>query len=145
MDCDILNKLKLSTADVGDVFFLALGEEDGITPQDGYDTRNKFIVVLGKDDNGDLILSTAINTKSHEANEQMRDFQYPLLHSKYDFLKYTSFVNCYQYLRDLNIEKLENAEYKGRIDDEDMANIKQLIIDSPLSKRKVLRRFKLIK
>ncbi len=101
-------------------------------------------MVLGKDSNGDLILATAINTRDYSANEEMRNYQYPLPKSKYTFLKHTSYLNCYNYLPEMNIDKLIKADYVGCLDDEDISYIKGLIIDSPLSKRKILKKFKII-
>jgi len=49
---NVLQNMVRQTVDVGDVFLVEMDRSDGITPKDGDETRKKFFVVLGFDDEG---------------------------------------------------------------------------------------------
>lgn len=52
---DLGDKLIQNNIKVGDVYMLTLDGSNGITPKNGDNTRDKFFVVLGFDENGDII------------------------------------------------------------------------------------------
>ena len=48
---------------LGDVYKIELSKADGIIPKNGYDTRKKFFVVLGFDEQGNVYGGILFNSK----------------------------------------------------------------------------------
>ena len=59
---DAANKLLQSSINIGDVHLLRLDQTNGITPKNDDTTRNKFFIVLGFDNEGNVIGGLVINS-----------------------------------------------------------------------------------
>ena len=53
----------MSTVKVGDIIYVPLDEEDGLTLKKGYDTRRKYIVIIGFTPEGIAIGALLINSE----------------------------------------------------------------------------------
>lgn len=60
---DLADKLTQTSINIGDVHLLNLDQNNGITPKSGDTTRNKFFIVLGFDNEGNVIGGLVINSK----------------------------------------------------------------------------------
>lgn len=131
---------------IGDVHLLRLGSDNGITPKNGEQTREKFFVVLGFDDIGNVIGGIVVNSKINQnLPTSVTDYLMPIQVEKCPFLKYNSYANCSQ-LKTVRIEKFNAFTYRGRIDDIELLNqIVGTVIESPYSNKQQLKEFGIIK
>ena len=60
---DIGDKLTQDSVKIGNVYLLNLDAVNGITPKDGDVSRNKFFIVIGFDNKGNVIGGLVINSK----------------------------------------------------------------------------------
>lgn len=136
-----LQSIIKQSVNVGDVYLVELDRSNGITPKDGDETRWKFFVVLGFDDEGNAYGGVIINSRINQQMEQVvKDYHMPINSSKYAFLKYDSFVDCLQ-IKTAPLAKLSSGRYKGKIDAEDTELIKGTLKNSPREKAARLRKF----
>lgn len=131
---------------IGDVYRMKLTEEEGITPKAPEDSsRNKYFIIVGKDNVGNaigfVVINSDINTKLPST---IKDLQYPISVSKYTFLKKNSFVNC----GDLKVIKKEKfsslfdySKKQGMIQADDMEYIIGALQTSTIIEPKLLKRF----
>lgn len=124
---------------IGDVVYGELFPADGITPKDGDKSRFKMIVILGQNDEGDLIGGVVINSKINNRNIAS---QYPVSEKKYSFLKHASFVNC-DNLITLTSTRVASFSLLGQMGNDDLKYIRQTVIDSKVVKGKLKKKFNL--
>lgn len=48
---------------IGDIVYLEMDENDGLTLRNGYATRRKYVVIIGKNEKGNLVGSLIVNSK----------------------------------------------------------------------------------
>lgn len=138
---NVLQDMVRQTVDVGDVFLVDLDKSDGITPKKGDETRKKFFVVLGFDNEGNTYGGVIINSRINQQMSQMvKDYHVPIKCAKYAFLKYDSFVDCLQ-LKTAPLAKLSSGNYKGKMDAEDTGLIIGTLKNSPMEKAARLKKF----
>lgn len=139
---DISKKLKILSLKRGSVFRMELFPQDGVTPKNkGDKSRTKYFVVLGVDGNKVSVCSTLINSEINPKRYNwIGPYQYLISASKYNFLEHKDrYVDCYQYI-DLKYDKiLDNAEYIGIIDEEDIVEIIKLLKSAPLINNEIER------
>ena len=142
---DKADQLARGTVSVGDVHMLPLTKEEGITPKDGIDFRNKFLVVLGFDHQGNAIGGVVVNFKvNYNLPSSITDYMMPVSVKQCPFLNHDSFVNCSR-LFVVDKEKIGSNTFKGSIKDEELLDmIVGTVIDSPHVSRQQLREFGLI-
>lgn len=147
---DLLNpktKEKLVSIDIGGIYRIKLTKEDGITPKDGDNSRNKYFIVIGIDEDSNVIGHVIINTNiNHGLSQILRDLQYPINCAKYSFLEDKSrYVDCSD-IKQIAKHKFLNL-YQGKsgdIEDEDLEYIKNAVKCSPKVTPKLLKRFNII-
>lgn len=147
---DLINpkaKEKLVPIDIGGVYRIRLTKEDGIIPKDGDDSRNKYFIIIGIDEDSNIIGHVVINTNiNHNLPQVLRDLQYPINCSKYDFLEDKSrYVDCSD-IKQIAKHKFLNL-YQGKsgnIEDEDLKHIKDAVKSSPKVALKLLKRFNIV-
>lgn len=89
---DAANELLQSNINIGDVHLLNLDRTNGITPKNGDVTRNKFFIVLGFDNEGNVIGGLVINSKiNHNLPPTVTDYQLPITIKQCPFLQHNSF------------------------------------------------------
>ena len=107
----------MSSVKVGDIIYVSLNEEDGLILKDGYDSRRKYIVVIGFTPEGVAIGALLINSKidSSKRTEELLNCQYPLLVCNYrNILDYDSWLDCSDILE---LSKLKITEKNGNLID----------------------------
>lgn len=128
------NNLLKSTLSKGTVL---LGEFTGIE-------HKKFFIVIGLSKDKLYLCSVYINSSIPDfiyKKQELLNLQVPIKRSKYDFLKYDSFVSCNTQLK-YEFADLKNwidngkCRYIGDIDNEDLNNITSTLIESGLLTQK---------
>jgi hypothetical protein len=138
---NVLQNIVKQSVNVGDVYLVELNQSDGITPKGGEETRHKFFIVLGFDDEGNAYGGVIINSRINQKMDQIvKDYHMPIKCSKYAFLKYDSFVDCLQ-LKTAPLAKLSAGNYKGKMDKEDTELIIGTLKNSPREKAARLKKF----
>lgn len=139
------NELSRSTISVGDVHLLNLDPTNGITPKDGDVSRNKFFIVLGFDDEGNVIGGLVINSKiNYNLPSAITDYQIPITVKQCPFLQHNSFVNCSKIIV-AKRTKFNKNTYRGEISDSEvMRRIVDTVKESPTINRKQLKDFGII-
>lgn len=136
------NDLMQLSIKIGDVHLLQLDPTNGITPKNGDVARNKFFIVLGFDNEGNVVGGLVINSKiNYNLPPTITDYQLPITVTQCPFLQHNSFVNCSKII----VAKRTNFNrdtYRGEISDSELM---RLIIDtvkeSPTVNKKQLKDF----
>ena len=136
------NDLMQLSIKIGDVHLLQLDPTNGITPKNGDVARNKFFIVLGFDNEGNVVGGLVINSKiNYNLPPTITDYQLPITVTQCPFLQHNSFVNCSK----IFVAKRTNFNrdtYRGEISD---SGLMRLIIDtvkeSPTVNKKQLKDF----
>lgn len=133
--------LARNTINVGDVHFVTLDETNGITPKEGT-TRNKFFIVLGFDQKGNVIGGLVINSNiNHNLPTTITDYLLPVTVEQCPFLQHNSFVNCSRLIT-ANRDRFNSSTYRGSIEDKElMSTIVETVKESPTVNRKRLKDF----
>lgn len=139
------DNLSQSRISVGDVHLLDLDQSNGITPKNGDTSRDKFFVVLGFDEDGNVIGGLVINSKiNYNLPSAITDYQLPITKEQCKFLHHNSFVNCSKIIV-AHKSKFNQHTYRGEIANTDLlAQIISTVKESPTINRKQLERFGLI-
>lgn len=141
---DIINKVVHYEVQLGDVYKITMGQEDGITPKNGYEERYKLFVVLGLDEQGNIYGGVVINSKLNaNLSKKITDYYMPIKSDDYAFLSHDSFINCSQ-LKTTTTNKLLSGCKVGEITQDDYDLIVGTLIDSPNETKARLRQFGLI-
>lgn len=139
------DQLTQNNINVGDIHLLKLDKSNGITTKNGDKTRDKFFIVLGFDEEGNVIGGLVINSSiNYNLPTVITDYQLPVTVEQFPFLKYNSFINCSKIII-AKRSKFTKDTYRGAISDDEML---ELIIDtvkeSPTVNKKQLEEFGII-
>ena len=141
---NVAESLVKDTVKPGDIFVLELDNQDGITPKGSDASRNKFFVVLGFDNEGNVYGGVIVNSKINQnMSPLIRDFHMPIKAEKYSFLRYNSFIDCLQ-LKTAPLSKFTKGKFVGRLQDDDLDLVIGTIKESPREKKANLLRFGII-
>ncbi len=142
---DVGDKLAQDNIKVGNVYIINLDQQNGITPKNGDLTRDKFFIVLGFDNEGNVIGGLVINSKiNYNLPSSVTDYQLPIKVEQCPFLKYNSFVNCSKIIV-ANKAKFTKNTYRGEISDPEFIDLLiNTVKESPTVNTKLLKRFGLI-
>ena len=142
---DVGDKLAQDKIKVGNVSLINLDQQNGITPKNGDLTRDKFFIVLGFDNEGNVIGGLVINSKiNYNLPLSVTDYQLPIKVEQCPFLKYNSFVNCSKIIV-ANKAKFTKNTYRGEISDPEFIDLLiNTVKESPTVNTKLLKRFGLI-
>ncbi len=86
-----------SDMNIGDIVYQCMDEKDGLTLKDGYTTRKKYFVIVGKNSKGDAVGLCLINSDLdfYKKNPNRQKFQYTLKQSDYpEILEKDSRLDC---------------------------------------------------
>jgi len=142
---DVGDKLTQDKIEVGSVYLISLDQQNGITPKNSDLTRDKFFIVLGFDQEGNVIGGLVINSNiNYNLPSSVTDYQLPIKVEQCPFLKHNSFVNCSKIIV-ANKTKFTKKTYRGEITDPELLNlIINTVKDSPTVNTKQLKIFGLI-
>ena len=142
---DVGDKLAQDNIKVGNVYLINLDQQNGITPKNGDLTRDKFFIVLGFDNEGNVIGGLVINSKiNYNLPSSVTDYQLPIKVEQCPFLKYNSLVNCSKIIV-ANKAKFTKNTFRGEISDPEFIDLLiNIVKESPTVNTKLLKRFGLI-
>lgn len=133
---------------VGDIIYVTLDEEDGLTLTKGYATRRKFIVIIGFTPEGIAIGALLVNSAidPSKRSPEMMDCQYPLLQRHYHgILDHDSWLDCSD-IFELSKQKISErkGKLKGCLTDEDRGRVLEFLRETDLFDNITKRRFGLL-
>ena len=135
--------LAKETVQIGDVYLMKMDSRNGIVPKTGDSYRDKFFIVLGFDNKGNIYGGVIINSRINPYMIQtVQDWHYPIRCSKYSFLKHDSYVDCSK-LKIAFPSKFSVWEYKGAINKDDLELIIGALKSSPNETKERLSLFNL--
>lgn len=142
-------KVDMSSVKVGDIIYVSLDENDGLTLNDGFDTRNKYIVIIGFTPEGIAVGALLINSEidPSKRSPEMLDCQYPMLLRHYpNILDYDSWLDCSD-IFELSKEKITEREgkLKGCLTEEDKERVLVFLKETDVFDNITKRRFGLLK
>lgn len=141
---DVLKKIADIVVRPGDTFRIKMDQSNGIVPKKGDTSRNKFFVVLGQDEQGNIYGGVIINSNINKnLSYDQTLLLMPLKSSEYSFLEYDSFVDCAS-LKTVKKEEFALWQYKGRIKDDDIELIIGTISESKYETKAKLKMFGII-
>lgn len=116
---------------VGDILSLEMDKKDGLKLKGAYKTRDKYVVVIGKNSKGDAIGALLINSDIDYAKNtpELKPYQYALKQEKYpEILDYDSWLDCTDLFL-LKSRKIvaKKAEYKCKLQEEDYPKVTELV------------------
>ncbi len=138
----------MSSVRIGDIIYVPLDEEDGLTLTAGYDIRRKYIVVIGFTPEGVAIGALLVNSKidPSKRSQEMLDCQYPMLSRHYpDVLDYDSWLDCSD-IFELSKEKIaqRKGKLKGCLTQDDKERVMDFLKETDVIDNITKRRFGLI-
>ncbi|WP_314712328.1 hypothetical protein [Prevotella pallens] len=129
---------------LGDVYKIEMSVEDGMKLKNGYDTRDKFFVVLGFDEQGNVYGGILFNSKINQNLPTLiKDYHMPISAKDYPFLSHDSFLNCAQ-IFPATPTHLMKGEKLGTINTTDFELICTTVCSYPNAVPLVLKKFGLI-
>lgn len=127
-------KVNMSSIKVGDIIYVPLDEEDGLTLKDGYKERRKYIVIIGFTPEGIAVGALLINSEidPSKRSQELLDCQYPLQARNYRaILDYDSWLDCSDIFE---IPKLKitdkDGKIKGSLTTEDRERVMDFLIET---------------
>lgn len=142
---DLADELTQNSINIGDVHLLNLDHNNGITPKSGDTTRNKFFIVLGFDNDGNVIGGLVINSKiNYKFPPSVTDYQLPVSVQQFPFLEHNSFINCSKIIV-AKRSKFNKTTYRGEISDTEMMElIINTVKESPTVNKMQLKEFGIV-
>ncbi len=137
-----------SAIKVGDIIYLSLNEEDGLTLNKGYATRNKYIVIIGFTPEGIAVGALLINSKINPSkfSQEMLNCQYPMLSRNYPrILNHDSWLDCSD-IFELSKDKISDRQgkYKGHLIPEDKERVLEFLKETDVIDNITKRRYGLL-
>lgn len=142
---DLADELTQNSINIGDVHLLNLDQNNGITPKSGDTTRNKYFIVLGFDNEGNVIGGLVINSKiNYKLPPSVTDYQLPVSVEQFPFLEHNSFINCSKIIV-AKRSKFNKTTYRGEISDTEMMElIINTVKESPTVNKMQLKEFGIV-
>lgn len=142
-------KEDMSSIKVGDIIYVSLDEEDGLTLKDGYKDRRKYIVIIGFTPEGIAVGALLINSgiDPSKRSQELLDCQYPLQARHYrTILTYDSWLDCSDIFE---IPKLKISDKHGKIKgcliDEDKERVMNFLKETDVFDNATKKRYGIIK
>lgn len=141
-------EVDMSSIKIGDIIYVPLDEEDGLTLKDGYEDRNKYIVIIGFTPEGIAIGALLINSEidPSKRSEELLNCQYPLLVRNYrSILDYDSWLDRSD-IFELSKSKIteKNGKLKGCLISEDKERVMQFLKDTDVFDNATKKRYGII-
>lgn len=136
--------MKPSEIKIGDVFCVTMNKANGVVPKPGDTSRDKFFVVLGFDNDGNVyggvIFNSFINMNLPPYVQAM---QHLIKGESYDFLSYDSYIDCSS-IKIVKKNKLLKSTNLGTLEQEDVTHVCDKIKSNSRINKAELKRFGLI-
>lgn len=141
-------KVNISSVKIGDIIYVPLDEEDGVVLKDGYNTRKKYIVIIGFTSEGVAVGALLINSKidPSKRTQELLGCQYPLLHRHYPtILDYDSWLDCSDIFVLSGVKIIrKNGLLKGCLTDDDRERVMAFLKETDVIDNITKRRFGII-
>ena len=136
--------MKPSEIKIGDVFRITMNKSNGVVPKPGDTSRNKYFVVLGFDDDGNVyggvIFNSYININLPPFVQAM---QHPVKGKDYEFLSHDSYIDCSS-IKAVKKNKLLKSSSLGTLNTEDISSVCEKIKHNSRISKIELKRFGLL-
>ncbi|ERI86406.1 hypothetical protein HMPREF1981_00916 [Bacteroides pyogenes F0041] len=136
--------MKPSEIKIGDVFRITMNKANGVVPKPGDTSRNKYFVVLGFDDDGNVyggvIFNSYININLPPFVQAM---QHPVKGKDYEFLSHDSYIDCSS-IKAVKKNKLLKSSSLGTLNTEDVSSVCEKIKHNSRISKIELKRFGLL-
>lgn len=111
---------------IGDIVYYDMDRADDIVPNEGYDSRLKYVVVAGAKSNAKEVCAVLINSeRDYSSAADWQAEQYLIRQTDYpDILDHDSWIDCTD-PKELKVSKIKakKAEKKGRLNEHDIRNV----------------------
>ena len=130
---------------VGALIETILGEDDGLVLKNGRQSKPKKLIIIGVDKKagtcyGSVLVNTNMNPKANYSEPYLAA-QYLIKQENYDnFLRYDSFVDCGEVFS-FSIDKLLSGQYYGKLTEEDLQGIFEILETTDTLSTKLKKRF----
>lgn len=142
-------KVNMSSIKVGDIIYVPLDEDDGLTLNDGYKERRKYIVIIGFTPEGIAVGALLINSKidPSKRSQELLNSQYPLLVRHYrDILDYDSWLDCSDIFEIPKFKITEKeGKKKGCLTEEDRERVMDFLKETDVFDNATKRRYGIIR
>jgi len=136
--------MKPSEIKIGDVFCVTMNKANGVVPKPGDTSRDKFFVVLGFDNDGNVYGGVIFNSFINmNLPPNVRAMQHLIKGESYDFLSYDSYIDCSS-IKIVKKNKLLKSTSLGTLDEEDINLVCDKIKSNSRINKAELKRFGLI-
>ncbi|WP_420187652.1 hypothetical protein M1B74_03400 [Bacteroides pyogenes] len=136
--------MKPSEIKIGDVFRITMNKANGVVPKPGDTSRDKYFVVLGFDDDGNVyggvIFNSYININLPPFVQAM---QHPVKGKDYEFLSHDSYIDCSS-IKAVKKNKLLKSSSLGTLNTEDVSSVCEKIKHNSRISKIELKRFGLL-
>ncbi|GAE22543.1 hypothetical protein [Bacteroides pyogenes] len=136
--------MKPSEIKIGDVFRITMNKANGVVPKPGDTSRDKYFVVLGFDDDGNVyggvIFNSYININLPPFVQAM---QHPVKGKDYEFLSHDSYIDCSS-IKAVKKNKLLKSSSLGTLNTEDISSVCEKIKHNSRISKIELKRFGLL-
>lgn len=141
-------RVDMSSVKIGDIIYVALNEDDGLVLKDGYESRNKYIVIVGFTLDGKAVGALLINTRIDRAkrSQELMDCQYPLLVRHYQgVLEYDSWLDCSD-IFEIENDKISRRKglLKGALTADDRERVMEFLRNTEVFDKATKRKFGII-
>lgn len=146
---DEAEQVNVSSVKIGDIIYVPLDEEDGLILKNGYDNRNKYIVIIGFTPSGMAIGALLINSEINSFKKRSKELlncQYPLLVRNYrNILTYDSWLDCSD-IFEISILKIKekNGKLKGCLIPEYRKRVTEFLKETDVFDNATKKRFGII-
>ena len=131
--------------ELGRVIELNLTREDGLIIERQYDTRRKYVVIIGVDGDRYLYASVLINHKSNNLTKELAETQYPISQKDYNsFLDSNSTIDCSTIFLIDRVRIKRDGKNLGIINSTDLRNVLKTMAETELIEPKIKKRYGLI-
>ena len=131
--------------EVGALIETILGEDDGLVIKNGRQSKPKKLIIVGVDKEagtcyGSVLVNTNMNPRANYSEPYLAA-QYLIKQEEYErFLRYDSYVDCGEVFS-FSISKLLNGEYFGKLTEEDLQGVFDILETTDTISTKVKKRF----
>lgn len=136
--------MKPSEIKIGDVFCVTMNKANGVVPKPGDTSRDKFFVVLGFDNDGNVYGGVIFNSFINmNLPPNVRAMQHLIKGESYDFLSYDSYIDCSS-IKIVKKNKLLKSISLGTLEEKDITLVCDKIKSNSRINKAELKRFGLI-
>lgn len=136
--------MKPSEIKIGDVFCVTMNKANGVVPKPGDASRDKFFVVLGFDNDGNVYGGVIFNSFINmNLPPNVQVMQHLIKGESYDFLSYDSYIDCSS-IKIVKKNKLLKSTSLGTLEEKDITLVCDKIKSNSRINKAELKRFGLI-